>query len=277
MALRFSIFPQHAAIADSFMIYGTGQSQPAVIDAILFLGQLSLHENGLGDAPDAPERFFIYLQIFSVISTNARSHQARFLANSHVARCLRAHPSEAVRLAYVRDTLQHCPFESVKAAVIGMLKDEIVHATTPAVAEIDDSPSSPQIPRILNSIFASEICLQEVFDDLFPDLEKVFANKNTNSDIWETFKQIHCCVSATVNLYLLILLNGDIRRRLGFPEQDFVNKIEERFLKPIRSRLGILKEMEKKESGIESIGDVLEVTIVRVDEVVHHLQEEGEK
>lgn len=244
------------------MIYGSGQSQPPVIDAIIFLGQLALDTGGLGDIPESTESFFIYLQIFSVISTNAQSAQARFLANSYVARCLRAHPNEAVRLAYVRDTLEHCPFESVKAAVVGILKDEIIHATTPVQRDGLSTPSTP------NSILGTGLCLSEIFDVLFPDLEKVLEDGG-----WNKFKEIHPRFAATLNLYLLLLLNEDLRLRLGVTERGFGKKVEVRFLAPVRRRLEEFKEAEAEEGGTVNV-QILEMTMERLDEVRGTIRED---
>jgi hypothetical protein len=252
------IYPQHSSIAETFMIYGQGQSQPAVTDAILFLGLLSLQKFGLGEVPESNEQFFIYLQIFSVISTSARSPQARFLANSHVARCLRAHPNEAVRLAYVRDTLEHCPFQSVKAAVVGILKDEILHATLP-----EETSSAPRSP---NSIFGTGACLEEIFDVLFPDLEKMFGGTGSEEKAWELFKEIYPCIGATVNLYLLLLLNDDLGTRLRATSKRFGEKVDARYLQPVRKRLDVFKAREQKESSGGNVM-VLEMTMDRVDEL----------
>jgi hypothetical protein len=256
------IYPHHSAIAESFMIYGQGQSNPAVIDAILFLGALALETGGLGDIPEKSDAFFIYLQIFSVISTNASSPQQRFLANSHVARCLRAHPNEAVRLAYVRDTLEHCPFESVKAAVVGIFKDEIVHATTPVPRAGLSVPSTP------NSILGTPLGLAEIFEVLFPDMEKTF---EAAKDEWEVWKDVYPRIAATLNLYLLLLLNHELRHRLGV-DAKFRNKVEERFLLPVRKRMQGFREREAKEGGANVA--MLEVTLERIGEVVAGLHDD---
>jgi hypothetical protein len=256
------IYPQHSAIAEAFMIYGQGQSNPAVIDAILFLGALALEIGGLGDTPEKSDAFFIYLQIFSVISTNAASPQQRFLANSHVARCLRAHPNEAVRLAYVRDTLEHCPFESVKAAVVGILKDEIVHATTPVRRAGLSVPSTP------NSILGTPLGLSEIFDVLFPEMEKTF---EAAKDEWEVWKDVYPRIAATLNLHLLLVLNSELRHRLGV-DAKFRSKVEEKFLQPVRKRLQTFREREEKEGGANVA--MLEVTVERIGEVVAGIRDD---
>ncbi|TGZ79623.1 DUF1760-domain-containing protein [Ascodesmis nigricans] len=254
------IFPEHSKLAEAYMIYGPGQSQPAVIDAILFLGALSLDNGGLGDVPDEVEPFMMYLQVFAVISTNARSPQARFLGHYHVSRCLRAHPNEAVRLAYIKDTLEHCPFESLKAAIIGILKDEIIHATTPVpLTEESSIPSTPI------SIFGTPLCLQDIFDVLFPDLEQVFGGAGNNDKAWERFQDLYARLLATVNLYLFLLLSENVRERLGVIDGDFGAKVEQRFLAPLRSWSKTLEEKGKNEAAQE-VG-VMRAAVDRVGEV----------
>ena len=291
--LNLRIYPEHAAIAQAFMIYGNGQSQPAVVDAVLFLGQLALHTGGLGDAPGAAERFFTYLQIFSVTSTSAPSPQSRSLANAHVARCLHAHPDEAVRLAYIRDTIEHCPFESVKAAVVGILKDEIIYATTTTTTPTE-------------SIFGTGSCLREVFGVLFPDLEKLLGASGADDDgslsddeelpypppsplaadasaaaaaaaavkAWAIFKGIYPRFVATLNFCLFILLNADLRRRLSI-ESEFADKAYDLFLEPVRCRLDLFKALEQHETGgSANIIMLIEMNIARVADVCQSIADE---
>ena len=265
--IHLQIYPDHSAIAETFMIYGPGQSQPPVIDSILFLGLYSLYTlQSLGDIPEKTETFFIYLQIFSVISTNASSASHRYLANSHVARCLRTHPSEAVRLAYFRDTLEHCPFESVKGAVVGMLKDEIIHATTPVLRDGASVPSTP------NSIFGTSLCLSEIFNELFPDLEALLGDDEGKA--WEKFRELYPRFAATINLYLLLVLNHDLTARLGVADKSFVEKVETRFLAPVRQRLGKFVEREMAEGdGHMFNAQLVEMTMQRVEEATGSIVE----
>ena len=252
------IFPTHSSIAHTFMIYAPGQSQPAVIDAILFLGAFALKTSGLGDPPVEPEPFMIYLQIFAVISTNAASAQQRFLAHRHVAGVLRAHQNEAVRLAYVRDTLEHCPFESLKAAVVGILKDEIIHATTPAHTEHLSAPSTPV------SIFGTPICLHDIFDVLFLDVDAALGEDQ--EEAWGRFKELYTRLAATANFWLFLLLSDGVRERLGVA--DIGEKVEKRFGGPLRRWCGVF---EGREGGGE-VG-VLRGVLERVEEVRKDLRD----
>jgi len=242
------IYPEHSSVAEAFMIYERGQTQPAVIDSVLFLGLRSLHASqSLGDLPEKAESFFIYLQIFSVISNNASSASHRYLANKHVQLCLRAHPSEAVRLTYVHDTLLHCPFPSVKGAVVTMLKDEIVHAAAPVLRDGSSVPSTP------DSIFGTPLCLSEIFFALFPDLEEGFGGGGGGRDdgnagkAWVAFQDVYPCFAATLNLYLLLLLNRELAAKLGVADRSFADKVETRFLAPVRKRLPIIAQWDREQ------------------------------
>lgn len=256
-----AIFPEHSNIASSFMIYRPGQTQPAVVDAILFLGAFMLDSGGLGDIPEKVEPFMMYLQIFAVISTNAKSPQQRWLGHHHVQRCLRAHPNEAVRLAYIKDTLEHCPFESLKSAIIGVLKDEILHACTPVIQHEELSVPSTPI-----SIFGTPIVLTDLFDVLFIDIASVFDLDRTDSeDNWRAFKDLYPRLSATVNLLRFLYLGDDVRERVGVVERGLAERVEERFLGPLRRIIEGFRKGPREEGAMEC--EVLWEAIERVGEV----------
>jgi hypothetical protein len=141
---------------------------------------------------------------------------------------------------------------------VGVLKDEIIHATIPVAKEGASSPSTP------NSIFGTRLCLTEIFDVLFPDLETT--REGGDDKAWDKFKEIHPRFAATLNLYLLLLLNEDLRLRLGVVETGFAEKVEGRFLEPVRKRMETFKALEKAEGGTINML-VLEMTMGRVREV----------
>ncbi|RPA99918.1 hypothetical protein L873DRAFT_1827853 [Choiromyces venosus 120613-1] len=236
-----SIFPNHSDVSRNFLVDGSGRHQPAVVDAVLFLGALALHQGGgLGSAPELDD-FLLYLQTFAAISATSSSPQARFLAHYHVSTCISKHPDEAVRLAYIKDTLEHCPFETLKAAVAGILKDEILSATSSASLES-------------KSIFASPLCLEELFDVLFPEVEI--------SDV-DDFKNYYPTLVATANLYYFLVLSPVCREKLGTGKMDLAERIEGKFLTPVAKALeGITPE----DGGMEA--DILKDVIERIREKV---------
>ncbi|RPA99895.1 DUF1760-domain-containing protein [Choiromyces venosus 120613-1] len=188
-------------ISRNFLVNDSGQHQPAVVDAVLFLGALALHQGGgLGSAPELDD-FLLYLQTFAAISATSSSPQARFLAHYHVSTCISKHPDEASKL-----------------------------------------------------IFASPLCLEELFDVLFPEVEI--------SDV-DDFKNYYPTLVARANLYYFLVLSSVCREKLGTGEKDLAERIEGKFLTPVAKALeGITSE----DGGMEA--DILKDVIERIREKV---------
>lgn len=261
------IFPEHDQIAQNFMIYGQGQSQPPVLDALLFLGALAQQTGKLGEVPDEVDPFLIYLQIFAVASAAAASPQSRFLAHRHVAQCIRAHPNEMFKLMYFRDTLEYCPFESLKAAVIGILKDEIMHATQPPPST--DGVGEDEKPQPSSEIFGSPIVLAELEDDLFPDMREILGAKE-GEKAWDMFRELYPRLVATANLYYFLLLSEAAREHLAVAEKKRLDTVEERWLGPLRSATERFKD--KQGDGLSEVAIVADV-VGRIGEVRKKLSE----
>lgn len=149
-----------------------------------------------------------------------------------------------MRLAYIKDTLEHCPFETLKAAVVGILKDEILSA-------------SLSTPPKLNSIFASPVCLEELFDVLFPEAE---------IDDVDDFKNYYPTLVATANLYYFLVLSPVCREKLGVGKRELAERVDGKFLTPTMKALeGIILEGGGMEADI--LKDVIERIREKVKEV----------
>lgn len=198
----------------------------------------------------------MYLQTFAAISATATSPQARFLAHQHVATCLKKHPDEAVRLAYIKDTLEHCPFESLKERVVVILKDEIMHAT---------SPSSSGGGSTLDSIFSTPVVLEELFSVLFPDIDELLSGSEEQN--WETFKNTYPTLVATVNLYYFLIKSPATRDRMEVCNKEHAERVDKRFLEPLDKAVEGFKargNVEDSERTMEFELDILAEVLERV-------------
>lgn len=79
---------------------------------------------------DDNDTFTNTLQRLSLLSANTPSAPLRYHAHLLTSRLLHAHPNENLRLSFINDTLQHCPYETLKASAVGWLKDEILLAAS---------------------------------------------------------------------------------------------------------------------------------------------------
>lgn len=241
------IFPTHEKVSRNFLVLAS--AQPPIVDAVLSLGAFALYQGGgLGDVPGKLEDFLMYLQTFAAISATATSPEARFLAHYHVTTVLKKHPDEAVRLAYIKDTLEHCPFESLKERVVVILKDEIIHATT-------ESSSS---------IFNTPVVLEELFPVLFPDVGDLFSGSDQQN--LSAFKNYYPRLVATVNFYYCLLKSPTARSQLEACNKEHAERVEKRFLQPLAKVVGGFKSRKDADGSMEFELDILAEVLERVDD-----------
>ncbi|KAI9834294.1 MAG: hypothetical protein M1826_004220 [Phylliscum demangeonii] len=172
----------------------------SVLDAVLALGLWAHWSGRLGDiAATAPDEFSGYLQLLSSVAAQNPSPTLRYHAHLLCSFILSAHPSEAVRLAFIRDTLQHCPFSALKGIAMGWLKDQILEAT-------NREPTRP-------SLFMQPDTLRGLAPYLFPDLRASFEEGST-SDEWDLILTNFNFYLASLNFYYFLLVAQDLRKRL---------------------------------------------------------------
>jgi hypothetical protein len=196
-----SIFPQHETIVKNFLGSGTrgsmGLEPEALVDSILFLGLQALNAYAIGE-PQSDEDFNEYLQNISLLSANSSSPTLRYQAHYLCTTVLRSHPHDLVRLSFIRDTLEHCPFENLKTSAVSWIKGETLEANPPPgiqVAQEDDEAPS---------IFATPVALATLSPFLFPDLTE----RLTAPSLQESYTQFLLDLSfylATLNFYYLLL------------------------------------------------------------------------
>ena len=111
-----------------------GTETSPLLDALLFLG-LSITESpssSLGTCSDT--EFTETLQRLSLLSANTPIASLRYSAHVLCSRLLHAHPDPQSRLAFIKDTLEHCPYENLKGSAVGWLKEEILSAANTSTA-----------------------------------------------------------------------------------------------------------------------------------------------
>jgi hypothetical protein len=158
-----------------------GNEPDALIDALLFLGLVALENNAIG-SPDNDDDFVEYLQSLSLLSSISPSPTLRYHAHYLTSTILRSHPSDTLRFMFIRDTLQHAPFENLKASAVGWIKGETLEANQPRPHPAEDTPNqtaadgSPDDPKPL---FATDLPLASLAPLLFPNLTSTYGASNT--------------------------------------------------------------------------------------------------
>ncbi|KAL8957457.1 MAG: hypothetical protein Q9183_006054, partial [Haloplaca sp. 2 TL-2023] len=125
--LDLPLFPSYATILNNLLAASSsiGTEAPALIDSLLFLGLHILDTKGFGRPPQEDMVFTDTLRHLSLLSANTPSPTLRYHAHILTSRLLHAHPEGNVRLAFIKDTLEHCPYENLKGSAVGWLKEEI--------------------------------------------------------------------------------------------------------------------------------------------------------
>ena len=184
----------------------TGAESEPLIDAVLFLGFLIRNtQQSVQDEGDSDHIFNNILQRLSLLSANMPSPVLRYHAHILTSTILHLNPSENSRLAFIRDTLEHCPFENLKASAIGWLKDEIL-----ASEKVEQGNIKPDTNV---SIFATSAALTTLAPFIFIDPEKLMEGQSITNR-YATFQAHQPFYLAALNLLYLLLSSPTLSHRL---------------------------------------------------------------
>lgn len=252
------IFPDHATILKNFVgalgPQTVGLEPEALLDIILAIGLIALENNNVGE-PQDDESFAQYLQTVSLISANTPSPSLRGHANYLTTTILRSHPHDLVRLTFIRDTLEYCPYENLKASAVSWLKGETLEANSPQ-ADTDDD--------VQTSIFATPVALQTVAPFLWPNLSSHYASVSVEvSDSWMQFRQELGFYVAALNFYYLLLQAKHLHEPLGVKSLDITQYTEP--LKEVAARFqkeldeggelqAVVEEGDAREQALADVG-----------------------
>ncbi|KAL8888982.1 MAG: hypothetical protein Q9215_003672 [Flavoplaca cf. flavocitrina] len=189
-----------------------GSESLALIDSLLFFGHYTLQSNDLRSFLERPENdpaFTQTLQYFSIISAITPSAALRYVAHLLTSKILHAHPNDLMRLSFIKDTLQHCPYENLKASAVGWLKDEILTANPPGAPNTPNNSSTEETKeKTIPSIFATPTCIATLAPHLFLSPAKMDKDE---------FYAHEGFFLAALNLYYLLLTKEGLNEKLDLP------------------------------------------------------------
>lgn len=277
------IFPTHARLLKNFIGGASrttiGLEPESLIDAIVFLGLIAIESNDVG-APSSDEDFAEYLQNTSLLSANTPSPSLRFVAHYLTSTVLRSHPTDIVRLTFIRDTLEHCPYSNLKASAVSWLKGETLDANPPPGSTSSASPTPSQEPlgpdSETPSIFATPVAVSTLCPSLFPDPTPDFAPEPL-PEAYIAFRDSLSFYLASLNFYYLLLIAKHLHDPLDVEGLDEVGDISAHFIAPLKSwsekfkegleggeLSSVVDEEGKAEARMEI--EILEDVIGRVEE-----------
>lgn len=183
------LFPHYAFIVAQLVGISSpasaGTEPLALIDAILALHSC-LNISKEDPKSDSENSFKETLQRLSLLSANTPNASLRYRAHLVTKSILYSHPSENVRMAYIKDTLQNCPYENLKASAVAWLKDEIIAAGRTETGK---------------GVFATPATLTTLAPYLFPNPHSL----TTSNNDFTPFLAHQSFFLAVLNLVYLIL------------------------------------------------------------------------
>jgi hypothetical protein len=179
-------------------------------------------------------------------------------------------------LTFIRDTLEHCPYENLKASAVGWLKGETLEANVPQQEEEkgDEGPS----------IFSTPVALKTVSPYLFPDLTSSWKSAVEISESWMEFRTELGFYLAALNFYYLLLSAKMLHENLDIAGLHKASNFEASYLTPLKQAIRRFREALKDggelaiaegEEGVDQAnGDLtlLEDVIGRVDKGIAGLE-----
>lgn len=222
-----SLFPEHATILNNFVgalgPQTVGLEPEALLDIIVALGLIALEKNNVGEPTD-DEAFAKYLQTVSLISANTQSPSLRGHAHYLTTTALRSHPHDLVRLTFIRDTLEYCPYENLKASAVSWLKGETLEANAHILQGNDQPPNHDA--EASPSIFANPAAIATVAPYLWPDLTTHYSSSVDLAEAWMQFRQELGFYVAALNFYYLLVQAKPLHDALGVRDLDLKLYIE---------------------------------------------------
>ncbi|KAI9671454.1 MAG: hypothetical protein M1831_004363 [Alyxoria varia] len=237
-----------------------GTEPEAIVDAILFIGLRCVQKDRVGtprerhptqrteEVPiDAQEDDFNwYLQLIAMISSRCFSPSLRFQAHLLTVDVLQSNESDMARLGFLKNLLEDCPFENLKAAAVGWTKGEIVRANPLTSVPNVEAAEEEELDVNIRKIFSNHFVLRILAPFLFPDLSD--AHQSQGGDKEEQLVTLKLNLGfhmASLNLLFLLFspqagLRDKLRvdRELG-PQGTW--DVRGRFLDPLKSFAGGLR------------------------------------
>jgi len=246
-----SIFPDHNELLMSFVDTvgnGAGSESEAVLDSLLALALLAIESNKVGQ-PEGETTFGSYLRTMSLVSSNCPSPSLRYIAFYVTTTILRSNPSPMERLAFIRNTLEHCPHDNLRVAAISWIKGETIEANPPTSSSSPPNttfPSLSQSDDSESSIFSSPLALSTLSPYLFPDIKHDLTQPSM-IQTWHILDNNLQFYLSVLNFYFLLLTAVHIRDRLDIKALHNDNDIGGSFLGP----LGEFVKKCKDEAGLQ--------------------------
>ena len=195
------LFPHYASIIQLLIGVSTpasaGTEPLTLIDAVL---ALFIFIDASNSVPELVQTFKETVQRVALLSANTPNASLRYQAHLVTKQILASHPDKAIRLDYIKDTLENCPYENLKASAIGWLKEEILADLNRDLARVTGEQPLISMPTALATLKPY----------LFLDPQSMISEGD-----FSPFLAHQSYFLAVLNLMYLILSSGPLRTSNG--------------------------------------------------------------
>ncbi|RKF64602.1 putative yap-binding protein [Erysiphe neolycopersici] len=241
---QLTIFPHHAKMVKIYVRFQGPDliegSLLGIIDAILLIGLWLESENKFVAGPLEDEEFLEHLQWLSYLSLKTPSPSLRYVAHMLSSSILHAHPVDRLRLTFIKDTLENCPYETLKASAVSWLKEELITAHE----------------RNSNGVFASPAALAATQPFIFPSTSGML--EADNNELVEEINASYPFHMAVLNFF--VFLSGN--KYLKFLPTRMLNVAEELYIRPLKTACERLLDLESKNPKPDFDGTQVELQLL---------------
>ena len=264
---HYNIVNTHIGSSKFGDLTDAGTEPEAIVDAILFLGLRCVQQGRFGTPHEThpaqrtqnvaideqEDDFNWYLQLMAMTSSRCFSPSLRFQAHRLTLDVLRSNQSEMARLGFLKNLLDNCPFENLKAAAVGWTKEEILRASLSASPPGVETSGGKDHDVTKPEIFSEHIVLRILAPFLFPDLRDIETQRADKEEQLVMLKSNLGFYMASLNLlFLLFFASGRLRDKLCVDRElgvDGTCDVRGRFLDPLKSFAGGLRGLVDKFAG----------------------------
>jgi hypothetical protein len=186
------------------------------------------------------EPFREYLQRLSLLSSRTPIPNLRYSAHIVTSSVLHSHPSDILRLAFIKDTLEYCPFENLKASAVDWFKTEVLSSSQASNAKNLNTPTS-------RTEISIPVSLHVLGPHLFPNLSSLVGEPL--GELWEQLKPNFSFWTASLYLFWLVRKLPLSEEELELCKAEFASA-QRQFINPLKDiRTTFTRTLEKPRSG----------------------------
>ncbi|RHZ56309.1 hypothetical protein Glove_402g107 [Diversispora epigaea] len=178
-------------------------------------------------------------QALSSFASTSSDESLRFNSHQLLLRIISLCTDDA-RMFLLKELLTNCPFEQMKSAAIGMLKEIVIQRLNEAYAAKSDKSKEFGL-----SVFASPYLIEGFFPHILR-LKSILNESSSIEELEKEFIEKHSFLMHGLNFYMLLLMRDD-KNLTGVWNENQIKDTQKEFLDPLKDTCTeiIVKQMNR--------------------------------